>query len=69
MLARWWRVVWRVVVLETTWEMDEGEDGIQLARGTTFRLRRESEHRGQGSKAQHGGRRRDGSGSCSSAKD
>ena len=28
MLARWWRVVWRVVVLETTWEMDGGEDGI-----------------------------------------
>ena len=53
MLARWWRVVWRVVVLETTWEMDGGEDGIQLARGTTFRLRRESQHRGQGREAKH----------------
>jgi hypothetical protein len=49
--------------------MEVKTDGIQLeARGTTFRLSDERA-RGQGSKAQHGGRRRDGSGSCSSAKD
>jgi hypothetical protein len=38
-----------VVVLETTWEMDGGEDGI--ARGTTFRLRRARERPGKQSTA------------------